>query len=68
MTIGMLLLSIYVISAIVCGALHWAEYMDDKKKGYEKSLKEKVIYLYLIPLAPIFNIIAIIFSIVDFIS
>lgn len=64
----MVFLSIYVISAIVCGALHWAEYMDDKKKGYEKSLKEKVIYLYLIPLAPIFNIIAIIFSIVDFIS
>lgn len=64
----MVFLSIYVISVIVCGALHWAEYMDDKRKGYEKSLKEKVIYLYLIPLVPVFNILAVIFSIIDFIS
>lgn len=68
MTPGLFFLILYAITVIVCGVLHWAEHMDDVKSGYEKTLKEKVLYLYIIPLTPILNVLAIIYSVVDIVS
>lgn len=46
---------IYIASAMIVGAVHWAQYQDDKKAGYDISMQDKVLKLYIVPLIPIFN-------------
>ena len=51
----MVLIIIYIVSAIIVGAVHWAEYQDKKKEGYEVSMEDRVVKLYVVPLIPFFN-------------
>lgn len=51
----MIFILIYIASAIIVGAVHWAEYQDDKKDGREISMQDKVLKLYIVPLIPVFN-------------
>ena len=48
----MILILIYIASIIIVGAVHWAEYQDDKKAGYDISMQDRVVKLYIVPSFP----------------
>ena len=51
----MIFIILYIASALIVGAVHWAEYQDKKKQGYEVSMEDRVVKLYVVPLVPVFN-------------
>ena len=51
----MIFIIVYILSALVVGAVHWAEYQDNIKDGLKVSMQDKVINLYVVPLIPVFN-------------
>lgn len=45
---------IYLLSAAIVGALHWAKYQDVKKTE-EVTMEAKAMNLYILPLCPVVN-------------
>jgi len=64
--IVIILLVVYVISALITGSIHWAGYQDEVRKNYEISTQEKVMKLYVVPLCPIVNTLVTIGIITDY--
>lgn len=54
MTVVWVLLTVYVVSALACAAIKWADYKD-RATYFEQRHKEKVIQLFIVPLFPIIN-------------
>lgn len=55
MSTTVILIIVYILSALIVGSMHWAAYHDEKKKGYVVSMEQRVMKLYILPLCPVVN-------------
>lgn len=61
----MIWLAIYMLCALACAAINWADYKD-RKNYFDHALKEKIVQLYIVPICPVVNIFPIFSAIVDY--
>ena len=59
---------LYVVPAIVSCVLQWASTKDETKEGYQISLRDKLLKVYVLPIIPILNLYLIVHHIIDSLS
>ena len=54
MTLLTIIAIVYVLSALIVGPIHWAQYQDEKKNDNIR-MEDKVMSLYVVPFCPVMN-------------
>jgi hypothetical protein len=62
----MIFIIVYILSALVVGSVHYAQYQDRKKAGLSIKMEDRVMRLYILPLFPVVNTVLVIFILLDY--
>jgi hypothetical protein len=60
--------AIYLVSMLITGSIHWAQYQDATAANERITTEEKVLKLYISPFCPILNTVMAFMIIVSYIG